>query len=146
MGRGRKKEEGWRFFYFIPCSCLLDIEMQHPWSEECLRIGNTSSSRCQATVVRETCSPDSKHYRDILSEEYQVKETVLVALSAIMLFGGILAVLSNAVVLVFGLKKRKIFPAPILSLAFTDLLTGLLVTPLVIAIYYTSEHPLNKAS
>ena len=96
--------------------------------------------------MRETCSPDSKHYRDILSEEYQVKETVLVALSAIMLFGGILAVLSNAVVLVFGLKKRKIFPAPILSLAFTDLLTGLLVTPLVIAIYYTSEHPLNKAS
>ena len=68
-----------------------------------------------------------------------MKETVLMALIAIMLFGGILAVLSNAVVIVFGLKKKRIFPAPILSLAFTDLLIGLLVTPLVIAIYYTSE-------
>ena len=91
--------------------------------------------------MRETCSSDSKDYRNIDEEEYLVKETVLVALSAIMLFGGILAVLSNAVVLVFGLRKRKIFPAPILSLAFTDLLSGLLVTPLVIAIYYTSEYP-----
>ena len=113
--------------------------MQHPWSEECLEIRNSSSSTSQVRVVRETCSLDSKEYSDPESEEYQVKETVLVALSAIMLFGGILAVLSNAVVLVFGLRKRKIFPAPILSLAFTDLLSGLLVTPLVIAIYYTSE-------
>jgi hypothetical protein len=114
--------------------------MPHPWSEECLGIVNTSSSRCQVGVEKETCTPDSKGYRDINIEEYQVKETVLVALITIMLFGGILAVLSNAVVLVIGLKKRKIFPAPILSLAFTDLLSGLLVTPLVIAIYYTSEH------
>ena len=116
--------------------------MQNPWSEECLvseGIGNISSSRSQVSDVSETCSRDSKHYRDIESEEYQVKETVLMALIAIMLFGGILAVLSNSVVLAFGLKKRTIFPAPILSLAFTDLLTGLLVTPLVIAIYYTSE-------
>lgn len=112
--------------------------MQHPWSEECLRKDEISSTS-QVKSVRGTCSPDSNHYRDIESEEYQVKETVLMALIAIMLFGGILAVLSNAVVIVFGLKKKRIFPAPILSLAFTDLLIGLLVTPLVIAIYYTSE-------
>ena len=68
-----------------------------------------------------------------------MKETVLRALVAIMVFGGILTVLSNMAVIYFGLRKKRLFPAPILSLAFTDLLSGILATPLVIAIYYTSE-------
>merc|ERR1712004_365525 len=75
----------------------------------------------------------------IKSEEYEVKETVLRALVAIMVFGGILTVLSNMAVIFFGLRRKRLFPAPILSLAFTDLLTGILATPLVIAIYYTKH-------
>ena len=92
--------------------------------------------------TEKTCEKGDKGYFDVDSEEYEMKEIVLKTLMAIVLVGGILAVLSNTVVLFFGLKK-KIFPAPILTLAFTDLLTGLLSTPLVMLIYYTSEYILQ---
>ena len=88
--------------------------------------------------AEKTCYNGTKGYFDVNSEEYGMKETVLKMLMAIVLVGGILAVLSNMVVLFFGLKK-KVFPAPILTLAFNDLLNGLLGTPFVMAIYYFSE-------
>ena len=88
--------------------------------------------------AEKTCNNGTKGYFNVNSEEYLMKETVLKMLIAIVLVGGILAVLSNMVVLFFGLKK-KVFPAPILTLAFNDLLTGLLGTPFVMAIYYFSE-------
>ena len=89
--------------------------------------------------VKKTCNNGTNGYFDVNSEEYKMTETVVMTLMAIVLVGGILAVLSNTVVLFFGLKK-KVFPAPILTLAFNDLLTGLLGTPLVMAIYYFSEY------
>ena len=91
------------------------------------------------------CNNESKGFIDIESELYEVKETVLRALIAIMIFSGILTVLSNMAVIFFGLRRRRLFPTPILSLAFTDLLTGILATPLVIAIYYTSECHVKNA-
>ena len=91
--------------------------------------------------VKKTCNNGTNGFYDVNSEEYKMTETVVMTLMAIVLVGGILAVLSNTVVLFFGLKK-KVFPAPILTLAFNDLLNGLLGTPLVMAIYYTSEYVL----
>ena len=104
-----------------------------PWSQECL--ANATGSK---EVTEGNCLNTTKGYFDTESEQYAVKETVLKMLIAVVLVGGILAVLSNLVVLFFGLKK-KVFPAPILTLAFNDLLNGLLGTPLVMAIYYFSE-------
>ena len=99
---------------------------------------NTTKIFFEIEKAEKTCNNGTKGYFDVDSEEYAMKETVLQTLMAIVLVGGILAVFSNTVVLFFGLKK-KVFPAPILTLAFNDLLTGLLGTPLVMAIYYTSE-------
>ena len=90
-------------------------------------------------VGTKLCVNGSKGYEDILSVEYQVKETVLLVLLTIMLFGGILTILSNSLVLVFGLTRKNLFPSEILSLAVTDFLTGVLGTPSVMAIYYFSE-------
>ena len=122
--------------------------MKHPWSIECSESDNkvkTCLVQNQTKSESESCNPCSKGFIDIESEEYEVKETVLRALVAIMVFGGILTVLSNMAVIFFGLRRKRLFPAPILSLAFTDLLTGILATPLVIVIYYTSECQVKKA-
>ena len=104
-----------------------------PWSQECLAndIGSEEITNKTTTNITKGCF-------DVESEEYAMKETVLNMLMAIVLVGGILAILSNSVVLFYGLKM-KVFPASTLTLAFNDLLTGLLGTPLVMAIYYTSE-------
>ena len=93
----------------------------------------------QVETGTKVCVNGSKGYEDIFSVEYQVKETVLLVLLTIMLFGGILAMLSNSLVLFFGFTRRNLFPPEILSLAVTDFLTGLLGTPVVMAIYYFSE-------
>ena len=81
----------------------------------------------------------SKGCEEMFSVNYEVKDTVLKVFLVVMLFGGVLAMLSNSVVLFFGLVKRKLFPPEVLSLAVTDFLTGLLGTPSVMAIYYYSE-------
>ena len=93
----------------------------------------------QVETGTKVCVNGSKGYEDIFSVEYQVKETVLLVLLTIMFFGGILAMLSNSLVLFFGLTRKNLFPPEILSLAVTDFLTGLLGTPSVMAIYYFSE-------
>ena len=105
-----------------------------PWSQECLVSANGSEEipDKNATIALD------KGCLDVESEEYAMKQTVMKTLMAVVLVGGILAVFSNMVVLFFGLKK-KVFPAPILTLAFNDLLNGLLGTPFVMAIYYFSE-------
>ena len=62
-------------------------------------------------------------------------------LLAVMAISGLLAVLSNSVVIYVGLwVKKDLFEPAILSLAFADLLTGLVCTPIVCVIYYYSEH------
>ena len=83
----------------------------------------------------------SKGCEEMFSVNYEVKDTVLKVFLVVMLFGGVLAMLSNSVVLFFGIVKRdlKLFPPEVLSLAVTDFLTGLLGTPSVMAIYYYSE-------
>ena len=81
----------------------------------------------------------SKGCEEMFSVNYEVKDTVLKVFLVVMLFGGVLAMLSNSVVLFFGLVKRELFPPEVLSLAVTDFLTGLLGTPSVMAIYYYSE-------
>ena len=112
-----------------------------PWSQECLVSANGSEEipDKNTTIAYENATITlDKGCLDVESEEYAMKQTVMKTLMAVVLVGGILAVVSNMVVLFFGLKK-KVFPAPILTLAFNDLLNGLLGTPFVMAIYYFSE-------
>ena len=53
---------------------------------------------------------------------------------------GLLAILSNSVVLYVGLRvKRRMFERSILSLACVDLLTGVVCTPMVLLTYYYSQ-------
>ena len=132
----------------------------HPWSHQCFNtekiVSNVTSvaSRLLAndtdvSLVKQDSCPfkclqfdhknGSKGCEEIFSVNYEVKDTVLKVFLVVMLFGGVLAMLSNSVVLFFGLFKRELFPPEVLSLAVTDFLTGLLGTPSVMAIYYYSE-------
>ena len=132
----------------------------HPWSHQCFNtekiVSNVTSvtSRLLAndtdvSLVKQDSCPfkclqfdhknGSKGCEEIFSVNYEVKDTVLKVFLVVMLFGGVLAMLSNSVVLFFGLVKRELFPPEVLSLAVTDFLTGLLGTPSVMAIYYYSE-------
>ena len=132
----------------------------HPWSHQCFNtekiVSNVTSvaSRLLAndtdvSLVKQDSCPfkclqfdhknGSKGCEEIFSVNYEVKDTVLKVFLVVMFFGGVLAMLSNSVVLFFGLVKRELFPPEVLSLAVTDFLTGLLGTPSVMAIYYYSE-------
>ena len=129
----------------------------HPWSHQCFnteKIVSSVTSRLLAndtdvSLVKQDLCPfkclqfdhknGSKGCEEIFSVNYEVKDTVLKVFLVVMLFGGVLAMLSNSVVLFFGLVKRELFPPEVLSLAVTDFLTGLLGTPSVMAIYYYSE-------
>ena len=129
-----------------PCS------PQRPITEKIVSNVTSVTSRLLATdvsLVKEDLCPfkclqfhhnnGSKGCEEIFSVNYEVKDTVLKVFLVVMLFGGVLAMLSNSVVLFFGLVKRELFPPEVLSLAVTDFLTGLLGTPSVMAIYYYSE-------
>ena len=75
----------------------------HPWSPECFS-SDDKIVHNQSQLEKETdCTNSSKGYIDLSSEDYQVKNTVLCVLLTIMLFGGILTILSNSIVLFFGL-------------------------------------------
>ena len=134
----------------------------HPWSHQCFNtekiVSNVTSvtsrllaNETDVSLMKEDSCPfkclqfdhknGSKGCEEIFSVNYEVKDTVLKVFLVVMLFGGFLAMLSNSVVLFFGIVKRdlKLFPPEILSLAVTDFLTGLLGTPSVMAIYYYSE-------
>ena len=68
----------------------------HPWSPECFSTDKFDEN---------DCTNSSKDYMDISTEDYQVRNTVLCVLLTIMLFGGILTILSNSIVLFFGLTR-----------------------------------------
>ena len=112
----------------------------HPWSTIC-SIKEDNANRGNQSEAEELCLKDSNGYisNNISEDEYAVRLTVLFVLLTIMLFGGVLAMLSNFIVLFCGLRNKKLFPPEILSLAVTDFLTGLLGTPSAVAIYYFSE-------
>ena len=112
----------------------------HPWSTSCSMKEDNASIGNQSEA-EELCLKDSNGYisNNISEDEYAVRLTVLFVLLTIMLFGGVLAMLSNFIVLFCGLKNKKLFAPEILSLAVTDFLTGLLGTPSAVAIYYFSE-------
>ena len=63
--------------------------------------------------------------------------TILVFLLSLMALSGMLAIISNVMVILTDLKSRKqIFERPLVSLAWVDVLTGCIGTPLVCCIYY----------
>ena len=129
----------------------------HPWSPKCYNniskistdSGNDDGTWMIKVVfgspyknVSKVCEKGSKGYlyEDIDDEEIPIRATVLQVLLFIMFFGGFLAILSNSVVLFFGIRTKGLFKPEVMSLAVTDLLTGLLGTPTVMAIYYFSEY------
>lgn len=137
----------------------------HPWSPKCynnISKISTDSGNVNAlwkimivfgspsVNVSRICDNSSKGYLyndldkctglDCEKEEYAIRVTVLQVLLFIMFFGGFLAILSNSVVLFFGIRTKGLFKPEVMSLAVTDLLTGLLGTPSVMAIYYFSEY------
>ena len=136
----------------------------HPWSPKCYNnISKISKDSDNVNAlwkimivfgspsenVSKICEKGSKgHFYNDLEEctgldcekeEYAIRVTVLQVLLFIMFFGGFLAILSNSVVLFFGIRTKGLFKPEVMSLAVTDLLTGLLGTPSVMAIYYFSE-------
>ena len=129
----------------------------HPWSPKCYNniskistdSGNDDGTWMIKIVfgspyknVSKVCEKGSKGYlyEDIDDEEIPIRATVLQVLLFIMFFGGFLAILSNSVVLFFGIRTKGLFKPEVMSLAVTDLLTGLLGTPTVMAIYFFSEY------
>ena len=79
----------------------------------------------------ETASDESDNERLLENNK------VLIVLLSIMAFSGILAIVSNLLVVIAHYKqKQPIFERPLLNLAFHDILTGLLGTPIVCCIYY----------
>ena len=123
----------------------MDEIVQHPWSPVCL-ISEESINNTNQSVVEDVttvCQKGAKGYlyNDVSEEEYVIKLTVLYVLLTIMLFGGVLAIISNSLVLFVGVRhcQKKLFPPEILSLAVTDLLSGCLGTPSLMAIYYFSK-------
>ena len=70
-------------------------------------------------------------------DEKETEKEVLIVLLSLMALSGLLAILSNGMVIYFALKSRKrIFERSIVSLAWVDVLTGCIGTPLVCCIYY----------
>ena len=136
-----------------------DEIFKHPWSPVCYKNTDTSKVSKDSCYVDGTwmikvvfgspyknvskvCEKGSKGYlyEDIDDEEIPIRATVLQVLLFIMFFGGFLAILSNSVVLFFGIRTKGLFKPEVMSLAVTDLLTGLLGTPTVMAIYFFSEY------
>jgi hypothetical protein len=75
------------------------------------------------------------------SEEMSGKEEteplLLIFLLSVMFLSGVLAIFSNGMVILAHFKNRKgIFERSIVSLACVDVLTGMIGTPIVCAIYY----------
>jgi hypothetical protein len=70
-------------------------------------------------------------------EGNETEKEILISLLFLMVLSGMLAIISNGMVILAHLKSRKrIFERPIVSLAWVDVLTGCVGTPLVCCIYY----------
>ena len=124
----------------------MDEIVLHPWSPVCFISEEESINNTNQSVVEDVttvCQKGAKGYlyNDVSEEEYVIKLTVLYVLLTIMLFGGILTIISNSLVLFVGirLRQKNLLPPCILSLAVTDLLNGCLGTPTAMAIYYFSK-------
>ena len=72
------------------------------------------------------------------------RENLIYFLLAVMALSGFLTVIANITVIYVGFNtSKKIFENSILSLAFVDLLTGVICTPSVSIIYYHSKYNLQ---
>ena len=129
----------------------MDEIVLHPWSPVCFISVEESINNTNQSVVEDVskvCQRGTKGYlyNDVSEEEYVIKLTVLHVLLTIMLFGGVLTIISNSLVLFVGirLRQKNLLPPCILSLAVTDLLNGCLGTPSAMAIYYFSKWCFTK--
>ena len=69
--------------------------------------------------------------------EEETNLTFLIFLLLVLFISGVLAISSNGMVILAHFKHRQgIFERSIVSLAWVDLLTGMIGTPIVCAIYY----------
>ena len=77
----------------------------------------------------------------VITKEYRQREYLIYFLVVVMTLSGVLTILSNSAVIYVGFNTRnRVFEKSVLSLAFVDLLTGLVCTPWVSVIYYYSEY------
>ena len=76
----------------------------------------------------------------LVTSYYKQGEYHLYFLIAVMAVSGFLTIITNSVVISIGVNARnKIFEKSILSLAFVDILAGIIYTPSVCLIYYYSR-------
>ena len=90
----------------------MDEIVLHPWSPVCLISEEESINNTNQSVVEDVtkvCQNGTKGYlyNDVSEEEYVIKLTVLYVLLTIMLFGGVLAIISNSLVLFVGIRLRQ---------------------------------------
>ena len=77
----------------------------------------------------------------VITKEKKKEEYLVYSLIAIITLSGVLTIVSNGTVIYVGVTTgNKVFENSILSLAFVDLLTGIICTPLVSVIYYYSRY------
>ena len=80
----------------------------------------------------------------LITKYYKDREYLLYFLLVVMSLSGFLTIISNSTVIYVSAKtSKKMFEKSILSLAFVDLLTGIICTPSVCLIYYYSKYPEN---
>ena len=76
----------------------------------------------------------------LITNYYKQREYLLYFLIAVMAVSGFLTLITNSVVISIGVNARKkIFEKSNLSLAFVDILTGIICTPSVYLIYHYSR-------
>ena len=82
----------------------------------------------------------------VKTKNYTNRENLIYFLLAVMALSGFLTVIANITVIYVGFNtSKKIFEKSILSLAFVDLLTGVICTPSVSIIYYHSKYNLHQS-
>ena len=102
---------------------------------------NDISSRDNRTFADNeypVCSAQNDSFNTYeLSGEEGTNLTFLIFLLCVMFLSGVLAIFSNGMVILAHFKYRQgIFERSIVSLAWVDLLTGMIGTPIVCCIYY----------
>ena len=76
----------------------------------------------------------------LIANYYKQREYLLYFLLAVMAVSGFLTIITNSVVIYVGVNaSKKMFERSILSLAFVDILTGIICTPSVCLTYYYSK-------
>ena len=76
----------------------------------------------------------------LITNYYKQREYLLYFLLAVMAVSGFLTIITNSMVIYVGVNaNKKMFEKSILSLAFVDILTGIICTPSVCLTYYYSR-------